>query len=161
MATYFQCPHCGADVPVGALACPQCGSDEETGWSDQADYAHLLGYDDESESGPSSATPWGQYLGVGITALILSSFLAASFNWGIYLAPVIFLTMGLVYYVTQIRPKQGDSREKQLYQRLLRKANGDKAVVERLVAYERQHYPNADRVALLREAIDRWERDIR
>ena len=34
---YFTCPHCGADVPVGALACRECGSDAETGWSEDAD----------------------------------------------------------------------------------------------------------------------------
>lgn len=31
----FECPHCGADVPVGRPACPECGSDAETGWQDQ------------------------------------------------------------------------------------------------------------------------------
>jgi hypothetical protein len=33
----FVCPHCGADVPVGALACKECGSDDETGWSEDPD----------------------------------------------------------------------------------------------------------------------------
>lgn len=28
----FECPNCGADVPVGRKACPACGSDEQTGW---------------------------------------------------------------------------------------------------------------------------------
>ena len=30
------CPHCGADVPVGAAACRRCGSDAETGWAEDA-----------------------------------------------------------------------------------------------------------------------------
>ena len=34
---YFACPHCGADVPVGAPACRECGSDADTGWSEDAD----------------------------------------------------------------------------------------------------------------------------
>lgn len=33
---YFDCPHCGAPVPVGAAACRECGSDDETGWSEDA-----------------------------------------------------------------------------------------------------------------------------
>ena len=33
----FVCPHCGADVPVGARVCRECGSDDETGWSDDAE----------------------------------------------------------------------------------------------------------------------------
>jgi ribosomal protein L40E len=32
----FVCPHCGADVAVGASACRECGSDDETGWSEGA-----------------------------------------------------------------------------------------------------------------------------
>ncbi len=30
----WNCPNCGADVPVGRPACPECGSDAETGWSE-------------------------------------------------------------------------------------------------------------------------------
>jgi hypothetical protein len=33
----FVCPHCGADVAVGAASCRECGSDDETGWSQDAD----------------------------------------------------------------------------------------------------------------------------
>lgn len=31
----FACPHCGADVPVGARSCRECGSDAATGWLDE------------------------------------------------------------------------------------------------------------------------------
>jgi hypothetical protein len=36
----FECPNCGADVPVGRKACAECGSDAETGWqsSEEIDY---------------------------------------------------------------------------------------------------------------------------
>jgi len=30
----FECPHCGAMVPVRAKACRECGSDAGTGWQD-------------------------------------------------------------------------------------------------------------------------------
>lgn len=31
----FECPHCGADVAVGAVVCRECGSDADTGWQDE------------------------------------------------------------------------------------------------------------------------------
>jgi hypothetical protein len=34
---FFECPHCGADVPVGSKACRECGSDAATGWVDDED----------------------------------------------------------------------------------------------------------------------------
>ena len=41
----FVCPHCGADVPVGAKFCRECGADEEVGWNDEN--AWSTGYDTE------------------------------------------------------------------------------------------------------------------
>jgi hypothetical protein len=39
----FACPHCGADVAVGAKACRECGSDAETGWQtgEEIDYQSI------------------------------------------------------------------------------------------------------------------------
>lgn len=39
----FECPHCGADVAVGAKVCRDCGSDATTGWldSEEVDYASV------------------------------------------------------------------------------------------------------------------------
>ena len=33
----FECPHCGADVVIGAKVCKMCGSDAETGWQSEAE----------------------------------------------------------------------------------------------------------------------------
>lgn len=49
---WFVCPHCGADVPVGAKVCRECGSDDETGWSEGEDVwkAEIgTGYGDEED----------------------------------------------------------------------------------------------------------------
>ncbi len=49
---FFSCPHCGADVPVGAPACKECGSDAETGWSEDPDVWEAdipAGYGDEDD----------------------------------------------------------------------------------------------------------------
>jgi hypothetical protein len=53
----------------------------------------------------------------------------------------------------------GALREKALYDDLLRKAGGDRFVVERLLAYERQQKPNATCLTCLQNAISRWERE--
>ena len=39
----FECPHCGAEVKVTAVACRECGSDVETGWQsdEEIDYKSL------------------------------------------------------------------------------------------------------------------------
>jgi len=41
MSDYFDCPNCGAEVPIKAKSCPDCGSDENTGWSEDTMYDGL------------------------------------------------------------------------------------------------------------------------
>jgi len=53
----------------------------------------------------------------------------------------------------------GAVREKALYDDLLRKVGGDRAVVDRLIAFERGEHPNVTRFACLQYAIRRWERE--
>ena len=55
----------------------------------------------------------------------------------------------------------GAMREATLYDDLLRKAGGDRLVVERLINYERQQKPNATRLTCLQNAINRWEQENR
>jgi hypothetical protein len=50
----FECPNCGADVPVGKKGCRECGSDASTGWmdSEEIDYQSVDipdGYGPEDE----------------------------------------------------------------------------------------------------------------
>ena len=52
----FECPNCGADVPVGKKGCRECGSDAATGWmdSEEIDYQSIDipdGYGPEDEGG--------------------------------------------------------------------------------------------------------------
>ena len=49
----------------------------------------------------------------------------------------------------------------ELFDNLLVKAGGDREKVERLVAFERQKYPQGNRLIWLQRAIQRWERDNR
>lgn len=55
----------------------------------------------------------------------------------------------------------GALREAALFDDLLRKVGGDRSVVERLIAYEKQQKPNASRLACLQNAIHRWEMENR
>ena len=55
----------------------------------------------------------------------------------------------------------GILKQKELFDDLLRKAGGDRSVVERLIEYERQQRPNATRLTCLQNAISRWEQENR
>jgi len=55
----------------------------------------------------------------------------------------------------------GAFREASLFDDLLKKTGGDRSVVERLIAYEKQQKPNATRLTCLEHAIQRWERENR
>jgi len=166
---YFTCPHCGAQVPSSATACPECGSDHETGWSKAAAYDDLLLYDNEP---PIPRTPgggadssrhaaWPQYLIVIVAALTLSAYLAYALTWGIYLIPILLAAVGVVIYVTRVLPRQRHSQEKQVYQRLLQKARGDRELVARLIEHERRRSPGAGKLKLMQDVLYYWERDSR
>ncbi len=159
MSDYFICPHCEAKVPRGASACPECGSDENTGWSEEGDYAHLLPEDDEQTTNAPASVPWAKNLMPVIAAVVLLSFLFYTLPWGIYLIPLVLLSGGIYYYITKVLPKMPDGKEKRLYRDLLRRAKGDKYLVERLIEYERKRSPGSDRLKLLQSALRRWEND--
>ena len=48
-----------------------------------------------------------------------------------------------------------------IYQRLLARARGNQAQVERLIEYEARRSPHASRTEWIQDALDRWERDNR
>jgi len=55
----------------------------------------------------------------------------------------------------------GALQEATLFDDLLSKVGGDRSVVERLIAYERQRRPNATRLTCIQNAISRWEQENR
>jgi len=158
---YFICPHCGAQVPSDALACPECGSDNETGWSEEAESDDLLLYDDELPLESFKPAPWPRYLIAIVAIIALSAYLTYSLTWGLYLIPLVLVAAGILYYVAQVLPHQRHRQEKQLYQRLVQKARGDKELVTRLIDHERRRSPGADTLKLLQDVLYYWERDSR
>jgi hypothetical protein len=161
MSNLFTCPICGTEVPIKARACPECGSDKETGWSEEAQYVHLLPDRGESELSSSRNQPLFKFTIAAVALLILFSYLISSgLSWGVSLLLIGGLAAGISYVLAQSISKPGRDSEKQLYQRLLQKAGGNKALADRLVTYEQQRNPRAKRQQLLQAAIERWERDI-
>lgn len=65
---YWSCPHCGAELKVGAKVCHNCGSDEDTGWSDMT---YLDGADWVHEEWQSEPEPKERKISVGTVVLIV------------------------------------------------------------------------------------------
>ncbi len=159
MDHYFICPHCGAHVPQEASVCPECGSDDETGWSKDAAFSDLLLYDDEPQPARNKSAAWPTTVLGAVAALVLMAYLAYALPWGIYLIPLFLVIIGVLYYVSQVVPRQRHSREKKLYQYLLQKARGDRELVARLIEHEQRRNPGADRLKWMQDVIYYWERD--
>ena len=163
MPKYFTCPHCGADVPVKALACPECGSDDETGWSEEAKYIHLLP-DSEVPAEPRNASRQLPSYGVGAVAvlLVISTLWSQGMTWSIYLVPLLVLVAGIVYYLNNTRQIGAPwSKEARLYRQLVERCRGDRERADRLIAYEQERTPHLSRLQLLDKALYRFERDGR
>jgi len=165
MSDTFICPVCGTDVDVNAVVCPECGSDDETGWSEDTAYDGLYLYDDDEDDltprRSSKSRPWIRYLIPAVIFITLAAFLSTAVPWGIYLIPLILLAAGLAYYFMEIAPNLQSNQEKKLHQALLLRAQGDHALVERWISYERRRTPDADELELMEAALYRWQRDNR
>jgi len=162
MSRYFDCPHCGAEVPQGALACPACGSDEETGWSDAAVYGELPPHEIYQEGAAKVWVPWTQILVTIVAAAALAGLLSRSLPSAVALAiPLLALGIGTAIWRNRRPGALAMPSEERLHQSLSRMALGDEALVERLINYEAQRSSSADRREHIQDAIDRWLRDAR
>ncbi len=152
----FVCPFCQATVPEGALACPNCGSDAQTGWSDDP-FGYRSGEAERPvRSGKTGAGRTAYILIAGAVVLALLMSLIKVPNWPLLLMSV-FLLAATVYLLGKARDAGGAG----LYKKLLAKAGGDAALVERLVDFEKAKDPSKPRKRLLADALERWEKDSR
>ena len=160
---FFLCPHCGAEVPRKALACPSCGSDENTGWSEEARYIHLLPDRDLPPERPTKRFSWRNSIALGLIAacLIVCMLRQAGFYANSVMIPVVILAGGLLYVLYQFYRRSPAVRESESYLRLVQLTRGDRAQAERLIEYERSRNPIATRSELIQDAIDRLLRDRR
>ncbi len=75
MSDYFDCPNCGAEVPMKAKSCPVCGSDEKTGWSEDTMYDGLdLPAFEESDIQADKPKPQGKIMYIIVVALTILAF---------------------------------------------------------------------------------------
>ena len=140
-------------MPLKAKACPECGSDKETGWSEAAQYIHLLP-DRGDSSGGAKQLP--KSIMAAIAVLLLMAFLVAQgFTWGLLVIPVAAVVGGIVYALK----RSPHGLERQLYQQLLQRAQGDRQLTARLITYEQKRHPTSTRLQLLQTAIYQWDRD--
>jgi RNA polymerase subunit RPABC4/transcription elongation factor Spt4 len=158
----FICPHCGTVVPADSPVCPECGSDSETGWSAQM----VL----DEEPSPEESPPEGRlssfakgllkYGLLAVAALALAAFIAYRIPfYGTYLGIAVIAAAAIAVLIVRGRPLSARRREKNLERELLSISGHDPARLERLVSYEKSRKPNASRVELLQDAIDRLLRD--
>lgn len=157
MPNTFTCPHCGADVPIKALACPNCGSDKETGWSDAAQYVHLL--PDRGDSGwDETRSRWQKPAIAMISLLIVAGFLASQ-GWVGWVILAIATGAAGSYILVQRFTNSRWGMERKLYQQLLSKAKGDRQLAERMLGYERKRNPHSNRLQHLQNAVFYFDRD--
>ncbi|HEY1011898.1 MAG TPA: zinc ribbon domain-containing protein, partial [Herpetosiphonaceae bacterium] len=104
MSHSFDCQHCGAIVPAGALACPECGADDQTGWSPRANLLlpddwpaeELLGVGGRRRDLPPRSG--GSQLALrAVASLVLASLvLSVAGPWGALAA--LLVCAGLIWY---------------------------------------------------------------
>ena len=165
MERYFTCPHCGADVPERALACPKCGSDDETGWSEEAKYVHLLPDRDEEELPPrrTGRGSFRQIIAAVLVAVVIAGIYLmtpglASIGWTLPVLLIAAVIGWLIYYGVTNSPA---GQERRLMQTLLVRVGGDRELAERLISFERRQNPIAERAELIEAALARLEADRR
>jgi len=110
---------------------------------------------------------------MGIAILLYSNELHNALTFIFPRDPLLWLPLLLVTYAGVFTARkimrdyvesyifQKPVKESDLYLNLLTRVQGDHETVERLIEYERKRLPHADRVAWLRNAIERWELDNR
>ena len=126
-----ECAHCGAIIHYDLSRCPNCG-------------VNIYEPDDEAEDLEPSQSP-----GARPKPGSLSAKLGGLFR----------RLLGQPHPADQLF---GISQEQMaLYTDLRRKVGGDPTAVERLIDFERQQLPKANRMVWLQAAIQRWEQDNR
>ncbi len=152
----FICPFCHAVVPEGALACPECGSDEQTGWSDDV-------YGVRSDAVKDDSKPVIRWIRIAFSILVAASVIMVLLNarMAIKLFPFLLAAILLLIIIWGFYGRVRNRIGTDLYAKLLFKARGDKALIERLVNYEKQKNPFRTRKQFLKDALERLDKDNR
>ena len=165
---------------MGAAACPECGSDEETGWAEEAEYNHLFHpydqtpvvdtngnhMDEEDDQRIRRELPLWQKIVSVLLAYLLASPLVTLFepsSRGFMLLSAMLLIT--VAYLVVVHRMGGDLNSlfnrppSPAYAQLLRRARGDRDLVERLIQFEADLNKGGTRREWEQDALRRWQRD--
>ena len=161
MKTIFICNKCGTVSISGNQKCPNCGADEKTGWSriniqNNGPANAKKRYDAFAAAMHQTGKAYWKPIVAAITVIALL-FLFLPVKSGILLIAGIAAAAFTVLFFTRRRTH----KNKRLYQKLLRKAGGDKALASRMIENEHRRNPEADISEWLEDAIVRWERDLK
>ena len=165
---YFVCPNCYADVPWNAAACPECGSDEETGWAEDAE--NVIYYDDDPADESSGAPLWQKIVLIFLAYLLaspLSAFFEPSITGFLLLTALLAIAITYIVAVEKLGGTTGlpipsrTAKAMSDYDSLMLRARGNQEIVERLITFEREQNPNADREQWITDALSRWKKDTR
>jgi hypothetical protein len=96
---FFNCPCCGAEVPVGATFCRECGASDDSGWGegddsqdedsptgygpdDDFDYDEYVSREFPDQSPDGSRPRVKQWAMAVLVAIVAAAFLASMMFWG-------------------------------------------------------------------------------
>lgn len=125
----IECGHCGAYIPQDLTRCPHCG-------------INLYEPDDGSKQSTQAVRRYSR---------------SHHSRIGNRLDEFIRRITNKPYAVDELFGASINQAE--LFDELLRKVGGDRAIAERLVEFERQKQPEGNRMKWLTSAIQRWEHD--
>lgn len=108
-------------------------------------------------------------IGLALSALLLAVALTAGRQarllglplWAVALGAMLAFGLGLLERARGASLASLFAPRDARYRALLRRAQGDRALAERLMEHERRALPAADRETLAQRALERWERDRR
>jgi len=131
----YICNRCGAVSTDSQQRCPQCGADRASGWNRCAQDIPLKRAGETDRRGAEAGFFRRLLMGVRRIPHAMDRLLGGTVR----------------------RRKAPNAR----YQRLLQMAQGNKALVNRMIEAERKRNPGAGYDQLLADAIYRWEREFR
>jgi ABC-type nickel/cobalt efflux system permease component RcnA len=91
--------------------------------------------------------------------LIATLLIAGGLVWILPAIALVLLSGVAIYYAWRQYSQSRWGMERKLYQQLVDRTRGDRNLAQKLIAYERQRTPTANRLQLLQNAIYRWDRD--
>ena len=149
------CPHCGSEVPDGAVICKECGSDADTGWAQHADHYGLVS---EDSIEPPRSTERGAKVAV---ALVVLAAFAAFFVGGGTALLVALGVCAIAFVAVQLWRRNPIVLRSSALRELLALTRSDPGLAERLIAFEIERRPGLTREQAIRSASARLEQDRR